>query len=508
MRGGTSPEVEQVTFELSLNGTQWTTLGTGQRISGGWQRTALTLPPHGTIRARGRAACGSNNVSSSLFETLAVFDFPVPEIEIHADAAPGDGGINSGQSTPVDFGTTRQTVPASLPFTVSNAGTAVLIIADVAVPAGFSVADLPPAPLSIEPGASLTFRVVLDAALPGSFAGTVSISNNDEDESSFVFPVTGLVVTPEIAVHEGSREGPELADGQTAKVDFGKNVQGTPATRSFTLANTGSAELKVTSITVPSGYSALNVPTLPFTIGIAQSANVQISLTTTSVGTYSGSVLIASDDLDETVFDFPITGEVFIPEPVSSVATATTTLNRQTGLREQTIHITNDTTATVPAYNLVIRGLPAGVEVNNASETRPDGSFVIYIRQGMQPHSSQDIVIEYYSPDRNAVEVNPQLSTEVVLNPPDLTAAPEETGLAINVVKRLAGGEMLLEFASTPGKRYQVQYSADGQSWQNSLPQIKAASNRTQWIDRGLPRTDSPPAQAGSRMYRVRETAP
>jgi hypothetical protein len=148
------------------------------------------------------------------------------------------------------------------------------------------------------------------------------------------------------------------------------------------------------------------------------------------------------------------------------------------------------------------------VEVNNASETRPDGSFVIYIRQGMQPHSSQDIVIEYYSPDRNAVEVNPQLSTEVVLNPPDLTAAPEETGLAINVVKRLAGGEMLLEFASTPGKRYQVQYSADGQSWQNSLPQIKAASNRTQWIDRGLPRTDSPPAQAGSRMYRVRETAP
>jgi hypothetical protein len=279
-------------------------------------------------------------------------------------------------------------------------------------------------------------------------------------------------------------------------------------TQTFTIASTGTAALRLTDITVPPGYALLNAPALPFTLGIHQSATFQVSLSTPAVGTYAGSILIVSDDLDEAVFDFSVTGEVFIPDPVAAIVIATTTINRQTGLREQTVHIANDTTATVPAYNLIIRGLPQGVEVNNASEVRADGSVVIYIRQGMQPHAAQDIVIEYYSPNRTSVEINPQLSTEVVLNPPDLTAPPGETGLAIETVKRLTGGEMLIEFTTEPGQRYQIQYSPDGQSWQNSLPQIRAAANRTQWIDRGLPRTDSHPGQTGSRMYRVREVTP
>jgi hypothetical protein len=214
-------------------------------------------------------------------------------------------------------------------------------------------------------------------------------------------------------------------------------------------------------------------------------------------------VVIASDDLDEALFDFPLTGEVFIPDPVSSVVSTATALNRQTGLREQTIHITNDTTATVPAYNLIIRGLPAGVEVNNASETRADGSFVVYIRQAMQPHSAQDVVIEYYSANRALIEFTPQFLTEVVLIPPDLAVPSADGGFAIDRVARLSGGELLVEFTSVPGKNYRVQYSNDGNSWEASLPAIRAASNRTQWIDRGLPRTDSHPATQGSRIYRV-----
>jgi hypothetical protein len=281
-------------------------------------------------------------------------------------------------------------------------------------------------------------------------------------------------------------------------------VQGTPGTRSFTIANTGTADLKISGVTVPTGYTALNVPPLPFLVGINQAVSVQISLTTAEVGSHAGSVTVTSDDLDEAVFDFPVTGEVFIPDPVSGVLTITTILNRQTGLLQQTIHIANDTTATVPAYNLIIRGLPAGVEVNNASETRADGSVVVYIRQGMLPHSSQDIVLEYYSASRAPVEINPQLSTEVVLNPPDLTVPEGQEGLAIDKVTALAGGEMLIEFTSEPGKSYQVQYSADGLIWQESLPAIRAASNRTQWIDRGLPRTGRHPSLDTSRLYRVR----
>jgi uncharacterized delta-60 repeat protein len=53
MRGGTSPEVWRATFEYSLNGSSWTTLGASIRVAGGWQLSGLHLPRNATIRARG-----------------------------------------------------------------------------------------------------------------------------------------------------------------------------------------------------------------------------------------------------------------------------------------------------------------------------------------------------------------------------------------------------------------------------------------------------------------------
>ena len=60
LRGGSSPETQQVSFELSTNGgATWTFLGVGQRITGGWELTGLNLPASGQIRARARTSGGS-----------------------------------------------------------------------------------------------------------------------------------------------------------------------------------------------------------------------------------------------------------------------------------------------------------------------------------------------------------------------------------------------------------------------------------------------------------------
>jgi hypothetical protein len=64
LRGGTSPEVWRTTFEHSPDGLTWTGLGAGTRISGGWRLTGLSLPPGGTIRARGYVAGSSWFVES------------------------------------------------------------------------------------------------------------------------------------------------------------------------------------------------------------------------------------------------------------------------------------------------------------------------------------------------------------------------------------------------------------------------------------------------------------
>jgi len=74
LRGGSAPELQQVTFEVSADGgTNWTSLGSGTRMAGGWTGSGVSLPPAGMIRARGRAAAGIYNGSSSLFEQVASY---------------------------------------------------------------------------------------------------------------------------------------------------------------------------------------------------------------------------------------------------------------------------------------------------------------------------------------------------------------------------------------------------------------------------------------------------
>lgn len=71
MRGGTSPEVYRTTFEASVDGgVQWKPLGDGVRIAGGWQLSTADVPPNATIRARGHAAGGYHNGSSSIVEAF------------------------------------------------------------------------------------------------------------------------------------------------------------------------------------------------------------------------------------------------------------------------------------------------------------------------------------------------------------------------------------------------------------------------------------------------------
>lgn len=76
LRGGASPETHQVTFELSTDGgSAWTPLGSGTRIAGGWERSALTLPLTGQIRARARVIGGVYNGSSALVESVTSYAF-------------------------------------------------------------------------------------------------------------------------------------------------------------------------------------------------------------------------------------------------------------------------------------------------------------------------------------------------------------------------------------------------------------------------------------------------
>ena len=99
-RGGSAPELSQVTFELSVNGcATWTSLGAGTRVgpTAYWQRTGLALPTSGQIRARGSPSGGNNNGSAGWVQTVVSFSGIAPAAlaaspAIHMTRVTGDDG--------------------------------------------------------------------------------------------------------------------------------------------------------------------------------------------------------------------------------------------------------------------------------------------------------------------------------------------------------------------------------------------------------------------------------
>lgn len=72
-RAATAPDVTDVSFEVSSDGgANWTALGKGTRVgsSSSWQRTGLSLPATGLLRARGRTAGGVVGSSKGIVQKL------------------------------------------------------------------------------------------------------------------------------------------------------------------------------------------------------------------------------------------------------------------------------------------------------------------------------------------------------------------------------------------------------------------------------------------------------
>ena len=84
LRGGGAPEAQSVSFELSINGgITWSFLGSGLRITGGWELPGLMLPVSGRIRARAIVTGGLFNGSSGIVEAETAIS---PELVIEHPA--------------------------------------------------------------------------------------------------------------------------------------------------------------------------------------------------------------------------------------------------------------------------------------------------------------------------------------------------------------------------------------------------------------------------------------
>jgi uncharacterized delta-60 repeat protein len=189
LRGGASPEAERVTFELSIDGgLNWTALGDGTRISGGWERVGLSLPASGKIRGTARLPVTQFG-SSGLVET--VINFPATaEIAVALASGPSlsDGGS-------VDFGNlTFGQSSGTKTFIMTNAGgadvTGIAVTIDGAQSGDFAL-DTVGMNTALTPGNNTTFRITFTPGASGSRVAALHITSNETVATPFDIALNG-----------------------------------------------------------------------------------------------------------------------------------------------------------------------------------------------------------------------------------------------------------------------------------------------------------------------------
>ena len=188
-----------------------------------------------------------------------------------------------------------------------------------------------------------------------------------------------------------------------------------------------------------------------------------------------------------------------IPAP-EVIPDAAPILNRQTGLFEQRILVTNNAARAIGGFVVTIADLIEEVEAYNATGLSPDGLPLLEYHVPVGSGESVEIVVEFHSKKRTAPET-PDYRSDTAL-PMETMVSNVDDAFAIDRVLRLKDGGMLIEFTSEPDATFRVQYSDDGETWLDSPVSIRASANRVMWIDYGPPRTHSAPQDSLSRLYR------
>ncbi len=243
-----------VTDEITLTNKGSAVLNiSSMSISGTAFSFAATTPPSIAVGATETIQIIlDGSVAGAFTETLtitnddtdeAIFNFDIQGDIIGPDIAVFQGTdifssideIFDGQATSVDLGTSPEGVDATLEITIANFNPLVLNISDISISGtAFSINSTSP---FVIPGvidamvSRSTFTLTLSGASPGLFNEIVIVNNDDDDEATFEFPISGEIIS-------SSNNSPSISviadlaideDGNTGDLPFTINDTETPS---------------------------------------------------------------------------------------------------------------------------------------------------------------------------------------------------------------------------------------------------------------------------------------
>jgi len=424
---------------------------------------------------------------------------------------PAGTNLVNGDATN-DFGSVAVGTNTSLTYTITNTGTAILTGLGVTINGAdatlFTVTTNPS--VSLAPGGTTTFTVRFAPVSPGGKTAGLQISNNDilNNNNPFIIAITGTGTgtngAPGIVVQEPA--GTNLVNG-IGVIDFGVTAVGTNHDLTFTITNSGTANLTGLGITINGSNSAMFSvtanPIAPVVPGGSTAFTVRFA--PGSTGLKTATLHIANNDVNHNPFNIALTGTGIVSaivvstnvSVVVSLIPSVIMFDPQTALYTNSVLVTNNSAITIPAVRLYILNLLAKVQVYYANGSTSGVPYVQY-NFPLAPGATVDFTIEYYQASRQGIPIPTYVAQDLARAATPLTVL---NGVGVMITNNmLSSGGFLIGFYTTAGRSYAVQYSTNMTSWLTANPFIVAPANYVQWIDYGAPKTE---IFSGTRYYRA-----
>ena len=202
-------------------------------------------------------------------------------VQGHTAGQPRHQPLLSANPSNLDFGNVAVGTAASLNLTLTNTGSANLIVSQASVSgSGFILTELS-TPLTVAPGQSSSCTIKFSPQTAGSSTGTVSFTSNATN-SVVSLPVSGSGIQGQLSI------------GSTS-VTFGSVSVGSSSSQTVMLTNSSTAVVTISQANVTGAGFSTSGFTTPVTLNVGQVTALTIVFAPTAPGAASGSISIVSN---------------------------------------------------------------------------------------------------------------------------------------------------------------------------------------------------------------------
>jgi len=243
-----------------------------------------------TIRGRPTVA-GINSgviiINSNLGDyrvTVSVTGTPVHVPKPVMVVSQGATVLTTNNSLDMGTATINTAISPATTITIQNTGDAPLNVASITPSTGFALSGLTPAN-PIAAGTSSTFTITGSPAVTGTNTGTVTIQTDDQTTPTFLLNVTATGTDPLVPGIGISENSTTYTSGNTTYT-FAPTIQGSKsAAIEFTITNTGTAQLLLTTPVVTGPFELSGPASLSVNPGSTTTYTLVFSPTTTGIVT-------------------------------------------------------------------------------------------------------------------------------------------------------------------------------------------------------------------------------